>query len=171
VAPRRAAQVSQLPSHAALQQKPSAQCWLAHSASTAQVAPLGALPLHSPEMHERPDAHSAPEPQVVPHAAELPVQRYGRHEGAPGEPGATKVQVPSNVAPSAVEQASQLPSHALSQQTPSTQKPDWQSPFAVHDCPLASACTQLPPLQKKPEAHTCESVQAVGQSVPWPEQT
>ena len=87
------------------------------------------------------------------------------------EPCATNVQVPSAEAPSAVEQASQLPSQALLQHTPSTQKSELQSPFAVQDCPFASAWTQFPPLQKYPAAHAWEPVQDVGQRFPWPEQT
>ena len=171
VAPSAAAHVSQLPSHAVLQQKPSTQCWLEHSAFTLQVAPLGALPLHAPATQVSPEAHSASLPQVVPQEAELPVQRYGRHEGAPTEPCATKVHVPSADAPSATAQASQLPSQASLQHTPSAQKPEVQSEPWAHPCPFARVPTHTPPLQKYPEAHPCEFVHEVGQAEAWPEQT
>jgi hypothetical protein len=68
--------------------------------------------------------HPASALQVEGQAALDPLHRYGEQEGEePPPPLATVVQVPLAEAPSAVEQASQPPAQALSQQKPSTQLP------------------------------------------------
>ena len=48
-------------------------------------------------------------------------------------------QVPFAAAPAATEHASQGPAHALSQHTPSEQKPLAQSPADAHAEPVAEA--------------------------------
>jgi hypothetical protein len=61
--------------------------------------------------------------QLTGHVA-APEQTKGEHEGAPVAPAGRILQVPSEVAPKATVQASQLPEHAELQQTPSAQNPD-----------------------------------------------
>lgn len=77
-------------------------------------------------MQIAPVAHWLSIVQVVgqaPFAA--PSQRNGLQEGfCPVLPEARSVQVPFAEAPAAAEQTSHPPLHALSQQTPSAQKPD-----------------------------------------------
>jgi hypothetical protein len=65
--------------------------------------------------------HCASVVQVAGHAAPEPSQTKGVQLGAPEDPSATVAQVPFVVAPAVIEQASQAPAQALSQQTVSAQ--------------------------------------------------
>jgi hypothetical protein len=58
--------------------------------------------------------------QVVGQVA-APLQTSGEQEGEPEDPSGRMVHVPSAVAPSAAEQTSQAPPHALLQHTPFVQ--------------------------------------------------
>jgi hypothetical protein len=74
---------------------------------------------------------------VAAHAAEFSATPFGTGEHTPGELGALQVL--------------HVSVQALLQQTPSAQKPLWQSPPQLHGCPLgfsalASAVAQAPSL-------------------------
>jgi hypothetical protein len=64
-------------------------------------------------------------------------------------------------------QVMQAPPQAFSQQTPSTQKPLWQSPFPPQAVPCASCGTQAPFEQKLPPVQSELPVQDLRQ-VPVP---
>lgn len=60
-------------------------------------------------------------------------------------------------------QVSQSPSHALSQHTPSTQKPDWHAAPSVQAVPGEASGTQAPAAQVRPKGQAASSVHCVGQ--------
>jgi hypothetical protein len=62
----------------------------------------------------------------------------------------------------------QAPAQAFSQQTPSTQKPLWQSPFPPQVVPSTSCGTQAPFEQKLPPVQSVLLLQALRQ-VPVPQ--
>ena len=120
-------------------------------------------------------AVQAATPQVVP-AAHL------RQAPAPSQ----KPSLPQEVAVSAVQslrtsvpetagvhcprvptppQVMQAPLQAFSQQTPSTQKPLWQSPVEPQAVPFVSCATQCPPEQKLPVVQSLFEVHEVAQDV------
>jgi hypothetical protein len=78
------------------------------------------------------------------------------------------VQVPGAVAE---EQVSQAPSHALEQQTPSTQKPEAHSDALEQAMPALCVGTHCPFTQLKPVAQPLSAVQLVGQLVSVPLQS
>jgi hypothetical protein len=83
----------------------------------------------------------------------------------PGLPLASGVQVPR--LPERLH-ASQLPPHAELQQTPSVQKFDAQSVFALQVCPAVFFAMHTPLLQKLPAAQPVLFTQLVGQLATLP---
>jgi hypothetical protein len=74
------------------------------------------------------------------------------------------VQMPSEVAPSTAEQASQAPLQAVPQQTPSTQNPDAHWEMRLQGAETACAGTQSPDvLHQFPAEHWLSLVHEVGQ--------
>jgi hypothetical protein len=67
-----------------------------------------------------------------------------------------------------MEQAAQLPLHAPSQHTPSTQKPVSQLAPVLQDAPSGRAATHAPPLHAYPWMQDAELAQEVGQVAPPP---
>lgn len=117
---------SQAPLHAVSQQTPSEQLLEAQTPASRslQLCPLLSLPPQVPLMQDTPPTHWAPPSQLWGHAAAVPLQTYGAHDGrSPAAPAPTMVQVP-------VEQLSQPSPHAVLQQNPSAQKPEahWLAP-------------------------------------------
>jgi hypothetical protein len=88
-------------------------------------------------------AHWSDAVQVPRH---LPVSPhvYGAQLGRPSSPRASSVQVPSE--PAAL-QTSHEPAHARSQQVPSEQWPEAQTPASAHATPGSSLGRQVPPEQ------------------------
>jgi hypothetical protein len=97
--------------------------------------------------------------QLVGHAAERPLHRYGAHDGLPVAPAGTFVQVPS--APLRLH-ALHAPAQAPLQQVASAQLPLVHSPALVHGAPFACFIAQAVPLQKYPATHCPSSAQLVG---------
>ena len=100
--------------------------------------------------------------------AAVPSQRYGLHDGAPALPAPMTLQVPTF--PMRL-QASQAPSQAVLQQTPSTQLPDEHWLFAEQMAPLAYFAVQERFWQKCVEMQFASAVHEVGQSFELPPQT
>jgi hypothetical protein len=120
LAPSEAAQLSQDPPQAELQQKPSAQ-WLDwHCPSRAQIAPLVWVYWQVWFAAQYAPVEHWLSPVQVAGQLAAPEQRNGAHEGLPTDPE-TPVQMPSVPEPCATEQKSQAPEQAEEQQTPSAQ--------------------------------------------------
>jgi hypothetical protein len=100
--------------------------------------PPMAAPSHVPGLHTVPGMYlrQAPCPSQVPSVPQVPTSVVG-HVAAErgGRPVGTNAHVPIEPCTS---QRRQVPSHAVSQQTPSTQKPDWQSALQPHASPLTA---------------------------------
>ena len=62
-------------------------------------------------------------------------------------------------------QVMQAPPQAFSQQTPSTQKPLWQSPVAAQTAPLVFCATQTPLEQKLPGVQALFELHELAQAV------
>jgi hypothetical protein len=89
----------------------------------------------------------------------------------PAAPAGSTVQVPSLLAPSEAEHTSQPPPQGLSQQTPSTQLPDWQSCDVEQAWPFGTLGWQLLLTHVLPAEHCDSRVQLAGQVVVAPSQT
>jgi hypothetical protein len=79
--------------------------------------------------------------------APVPLHSASPHSLAGSVLEANAVQVPSAEAPDAAAHAWHVPAHALSQQTPSAQKPVPHWLAAVQGLATASFWEQVPPLQ------------------------
>jgi hypothetical protein len=121
------------PTHGVLQQKPSAQLPLTHSAACAHGRPFDFLQTPAP-------SHDAPTPQSP----------------AGSVPDATGVHVPFIVPPAATLHATHAVLHAVEQHTPSTHCPlaHWFAP--IHAAPASFFATHELPAQYASAAH-CES--------------
>lgn len=73
--------------------------------------------------------------------ADVPLQRYGAHDGSPGDPAGEVMQVP---ALPVWLQLSQDAAHAELQQTPSAQKPLVHSAALLQELPFAFFGTHDP---------------------------
>jgi hypothetical protein len=62
---------------------------------------------------------------------------------------------------------SQLPAHAVLQQTPSAQKPDWQPFPEPHAAPFAPLALHVPASHQLPVAHCVSPLQGFVHAVPW----
>lgn len=115
-------QRSQGPAQAELQHTPSTQRFERQSLAAWHPWPLPALPSQRlSALQPASWAQSVPEVQLVGHATSTPLQRYGAQEGsAPALPAARAEQTPL----AGPAQVSHPFAHAVSQQTPSTQKPE-----------------------------------------------
>jgi hypothetical protein len=78
-------------------------------------------------------------------------------------PSASVVQVPTD--PPRLH-AWHAPSQAVSQQTPSTQKPERHCPLLPHGSPSGKSSVQCPASQKEPGTHSASSLQLVAQALP-----
>lgn len=150
--------MSQFPLHALSQhtpslQKPDRHCVAAVHATPCsflaeQYVPLQYVLLGQPLVQVM--GQSASEPL---HTTPMP------QAGEPALPDAAGEQVPG--APGSLH-TSQLPLHALSQHTPSAQKPVEHCTLAVHASPEPLKGMQAPLPQKCPGAHCCAVVHVVG---------
>jgi hypothetical protein len=129
--------------------------------STTRTTPTAQTPFQ----HSAPATHTVLSVQLVGHAAERPLHRYGAHDGLPAPPAGTLVQVPS--VPLRLH-ALHAPAQAPLQQVPSTQFPLVHSPPLVHVTPFACFIVQAVPLQKYPATHCPSSVQLVGHAAATP---
>ncbi len=114
-----------------------------------------------------PAGHEALSTQLAGHTELSPPQKYGAHDGLPGEPAGVLAQVPT--LPVRL-QASQAPAQAVLQHTPSTQLPLTHAFAAAQVAPRGFLGTQAEPLQYWPAAHWLSAVQLVGQPALIPEQ-
>ncbi|MEN9798180.1 MAG: hypothetical protein RL653_1876 [Pseudomonadota bacterium] len=144
-APREAAQVSHPPAHALSQQTPSAQVPEAHPLSAVQAVPRGRRIAQVPASQKRPALQSPSVTQAPGQAGPSPEHAKGAQ--SPGWPAGSTVHVPSAAAPSERAQAAHPPSHAVSQQTPSTHWPEthWVGPAQA--APVALFAVQAPASQ------------------------
>src|SRR5262249_50742049 len=126
-----------VPPHTVLQQTPSVQNPLTHSALVVHDRPFAFWPTQTPPLQNEPVTHCDDVVQEVGQALLVPLHRYGLQLGLPGFPDGSVVQVPLALAPRAAAQASHPPKHAALQQNPSAQKPPEHSLFALHVWPMA----------------------------------
>jgi hypothetical protein len=126
-----------------LQQTPSTQKLLRHSLEAAQVRPASFFGRQRPDSQRLPALQSASAAQVVLQAPR-PSQVLRPHSPAASVPAEVGVQPPTS--PGTL-QATQAPSHALLQQTPSTQKPEAQSVLTLQVRPLPFGPAHPPPEQ------------------------
>ena len=149
------------PAHALPQHTPSAQWPDAQSAALKQVAPSCRSGTQVPNEQWLPALQSESS-RHGDSQLDIPLQVAAPHSPAGSVPAAYGVQPPTS--PGTLH-ASQVPSHALSQHTPSTQWPDAQSAVVVQDRPLPFAplhsvpCVQLPagahaPFTQRPDTHS-----------------
>jgi len=144
VAPRASEQASQPPVQAVSQQAPSAQEPEAHWFAAVQAAPFTLLDAHTPLLQKAPALQSASPAQEARHAAEVPLQCVRLHSDA----GSVRAGYPEQ-APTLPDrsQAWHVPSHALLQQAPSTQKPEAHALAAPQLAAFAFFAAQAPPSQ------------------------
>jgi hypothetical protein len=137
-------QALQLAPQARLQQNPSTQLALRHSALFTHESPLGFWPMHWLPTHRLPVAQSAEVLQLAGQPVSTPLQVYGAQLGDPALPAGELTQLP--VMPATLQE-SQLSVHGALQHTPSAQWPLWQSAPKLHAPPRGCWATQLPTLQ------------------------
>jgi hypothetical protein len=133
----------QVPVQALVQQTPSTQVPLRHSLEAAQVRPASFFGRQRPDSQRFPALQSTSAAQVALHAPR-PSQVLRPHSPAESVPAAVGVHPPTS--PGTL-QATQAPSQALLQQTPSTQKPLAQSVFTAQVRPLPFGPAHAPPEQ------------------------
>jgi hypothetical protein len=112
---------------------------LVHAPSPSQTYPCTTVPLQLLTPHEVPFAKSsqAPDPLHAP-VCWQDSGASATHESCGSTPARALPHTPSAPAPfSAAVHAWQRPRHAVLQQTPSTQLPEWQSPPAAQVAPSA----------------------------------
>jgi hypothetical protein len=116
-----------------------------------------ATPQVVPEAHLR----QAPAPSQLPSCPQDVVGSAAQpfRTSVPDTAGAHSPTVPTPL------QVMHVPVQALWQQTPSTQKPLWQSPVAAHSVPFAFCATQTPPEQKLPVVQSVFEVHDVAHAV------
>jgi len=144
---------------AASQHTPSTQKPEAHCAPLLQKPPGGSSAVQLPALHAAPGAHWVEAVHEAGQAAP-PVHAYVPQ--VPDVPAGRLVQVPSALAPSASLHALQPPRQALSQHTPSTQRPEAHCAPLLQAAPSASVEVQLPAVQVAPGAHCDEEEHVVG---------
>jgi hypothetical protein len=108
---------------------------------------------------------AASDVQLLGQAADEPEQAKGAQAGSPELPDDTRVHFP---ALPATLQTSQGPAQAVSQQTPSTQCPDWHSAPATQAVPGIPFGTQPPDSQKESDAQAACVEQPLGQRADAP---
>lgn len=140
---------SHAPLQAELQHTPSTQKRVGQSMALPQAVPRSFSGSQVPLTHSWPGAHSSLREHCAGHPRDVPVQASGAQVGLPSDPRVLGEQTPGA---SEVSQASHCPLQTASQHTPSTQKPDTQSPGAVHASPGPFFGTQSLASQKKPGA-------------------
>jgi hypothetical protein len=123
VPPAETVQAWHAPSHAALQQTPSAQKPDTHSLPPPQPVPCARFGAQVPPSQKFPGLQSVSAAHAARQAAVLPSQKVAPQSPAGSALPCTGVQVPSSAPPAPVLQASHAPSQARSQQRPSAQKP------------------------------------------------
>lgn len=97
--------------------------------------------------------------QLLGQSADDPEQAKGAHAGSPCLPEDRRVHFP---ALPATLQTSQGPAQAVSQQTPSTQLPDWHSAPATQAVPRTPLGTHPPDSQKESDAQAACVEQPLG---------
>lgn len=107
--------------------------------------------------------HAPPVPQVPSNPHVLLVSRV--HSASGSVPVVTSRQYPSATPVFAREHATQVPVHALSQQNPSTQLPDWHWLLPLHAVPMPFLPPQTPAMQAFPTRQSASVAQAVLQTV------
>ena len=148
--PGAAPQVSQLPLHPLPQHTLSTQCPDSHCRPRAHAAPSANASVHAPELQKYPSPQPSSPPQLVGHTPDVPLQRYGPHDGdSPAVPAATTVHTPG-----VAEHSSHPPAHGPLQQYPSAQYPLWHCRPRAHPAPDPSAPTHVLPLHQLPLAHS-----------------
>jgi len=115
-----------------------------HSRDVLHDAPFAFGTTHDEPTQTAGDAQSPLDWQKMGQVPKLPAHTYGAHEGAPGAPFGSTVQLPSERAPAVIAQASQPPSQAESQHTPSAQCPVAHSSSLEQLVPWAARATQAP---------------------------
>jgi hypothetical protein len=166
-APAEVEQAWQVPSHAVSQHTPSTHWPPAHWLGPVQLLPRGRLETHVPPLQKVPALHWASDAQAVRQVGP-PLQKLTPHSEEGSVPAGSGRQRPALVGRL---QAWQVPSHADSQQVPSTHWPEahWLAPAQAAD--WGSLGVQVPALQKAPAAHAASLVHWAGQLPPCPEQT
>ncbi len=145
-APVATVQPWQAPSHEPLQHTPSAQKPEKQSPPAVQAEPLGSFGAHVPPEQTVPLLHCESELQPARHAP-VPSQKPKPHSAAGSALATMLEQAPFTWEPVSREQASHVPPHAESQQTPSVQKPEPHWLPAVQAAPCALRATHVPALQ------------------------
>jgi hypothetical protein len=169
-------QAAQFSVHAPSQHTESAQNPLVHAPGAVHGSPFAFFATHAPAAQCMLGRQSPSSTQLVAHAPALQTPN-GAHVRAPwGAPLVMMEQVPRKPATS---QATQLPEQAVSQHTPSTQRPEPHSDAVVHVVPSVArqrpgdavlahvlsvpqvAASQHTPSVQKPCAHWLPLVHAV----------
>jgi hypothetical protein len=158
-------QRSHAPPHAVSQHTESAQLPEVHSVPSVHAPPSPFRPIQTFVVQVAPGAQLPGPAHVVPHAALVPLQRNGAHDGEPGAVAGCTAQCPAAL------QVSHAPPHAASQHTESAQKPDWQALPAAQALPSVRFGTHAPIEQKLPAAQSASPAQPVGHELSAPLQT
>ena len=147
------------PVQAASQQTPSVQKPEPHSAALPHATPSPVRTMQLPRSQRKPTLQSALDAHVASHVVD-PEQSPAPHSCAGSFPSATGEQVP---AVATALQASQVPLHAPSQQTPSAQKPEAQSAPEAHARAPPRFGVHVPDRQLLPPSHSASVRQPVPQ--------
>lgn len=139
--PPSSAQVEQVPSHAVWQHTPSTQWLESQSSFELQVAAMASLATHKPSTHRPSDPHWLDEVQALRQWRAPSQETTPGHSLAGSAPVAIGVQVPRLPVR---WQASQVPSHSVLQQRPSTQMPLVQWTSDVQRIPLLAFARHAP---------------------------
>jgi hypothetical protein len=157
---------SQVPPQAPLQQTPSTQLPEAQVRPAVQAVPSGVLAVQAPPAQWLPVLQSASVLQGL--AQEAPPPQRARPHSLEGSLRAgTRLQVPA--LPGRLH-ARQVPVHAPSQHTPSTQLPEAHSAAPAQDSPSPRLSAQVPALQKAFGLQSGWSAQPERQLLPPPHQ-
>jgi len=167
--PEATEQAWQVVLHAALQHTPSTQKVEVHWLSPPQAVPCARLGSQVPALQKVPVLQSVSAAHAARHAAAVPLHQVVPHSVAGSVPACTVAHVPSTGAPAPTVQASQVPSQARLQHTPSAQKPVSHWKLLVQRAPGARLAAHCPFLQKVPDLHWASEVQVAMQAVPPPQ--
>jgi hypothetical protein len=147
--------------HAVSQHTASAQWEVPHCLAAVHAVPVASFGRQLPPVQKWVGRHIASEPHATSQAADRPEHRYGAQDGFPGDPSGTRLHFPRRPARS---HASQGPSQAALQHTPSEQ---WVVSHwfpAAHGAPGFVFGIQLPPAQWWPGAQPPSAEQVLAQA-------
>jgi hypothetical protein len=139
-----------------------------HVPAPLQACVFRTVPWHVGIPHIVPSAQSwqAPAPSQKPSVPHVD-WACAEHSLSGSVPAVMGPQVPSAPPPFlAIEHAWQRPVHAVAQQTPSTQKPDWHCADVEQGLPSPDCVVQTPPAQTYPGAQSAAVMHEVSHALP-----